>query len=150
MRHTIWLKWISCMKGKAVYLLGWWFSNFSLPTTAISNSSDSSLSLELYMGSQVTIADTCVWLVVFGLQLGNACVGDLHPFKYNCTNKWRIWFRDYSFILFRFHVFCIWFLQFFLLVNCYLCFHWNTFDSWSMWNFRVSLCHVLQIIQRPL
>lgn len=30
-------------------------------------------------------ADTCVLLVVCGLQL--ACIGALNPFKYNCANK---------------------------------------------------------------
>lgn len=102
-------------------------------------------------------ADTCVPLVVCGLQLGNACIGALNPFKYNCANKQRIWFRDYSFILLlfrRFHIFCIWFLQFFLPFKCYSCcpsvFHWNIFHLGSMWDFRVSLFHVLKIIQTSM
>lgn len=102
-------------------------------------------------------ADACVPLVVCGLQLGNACIGALNPFKYNCANKQRIWFRDYSFILpllRRFRTFWIWFLQFFLQVKCYLCslslFHGNIFDSGSMWDVRACLFHVLKIIQRAV
>lgn len=59
------------MKGKTVHLLRlWWFSNFPLPSTAISNSGDSSLSLQLYKGSQVTLQTLAYHLWYVDCNLG--------------------------------------------------------------------------------
>lgn len=59
------------MKGKPVHLLRlWWFSNFPLPSTAISNSGDSSLSPQLYEGSQVTLQTLAYHLWYVDCNLG--------------------------------------------------------------------------------
>lgn len=58
------------MKGKTVHLLGLWFPNFFLPSTAISSSGDSSLSLQLYTGSHVTVQTLAYHLWYVDCNLG--------------------------------------------------------------------------------
>ena len=70
MRHTTCLKINILHERETVHLLGLWFSNFFLPSTAISSSGDSSLSLQLYTGSRVTVQTLAYHLWYVDCNLG--------------------------------------------------------------------------------